>query len=114
MCKRGFLIWDCSDPRKQVLINRLCVSGGELVQWMRKDICPARSVPADHFVRTCHSRFSGAAITYTEAASNAALVLLAVACSLLDKHIDALAKASKDDEMLANVCSVSAQSPFHL
>ena len=64
--QHGLPIWTRDDPRRQALIDRRCSTVDEVAAWVREE---------------------------NEIAANAALVLLAVACSLLDRQLAAQAKA---------------------
>jgi four helix bundle suffix protein len=64
--QHGLPIWTRDDPRRQALIDRRCATVDEVAAWVREE---------------------------NEIAANAALVLLAVACSLLDRQLAAQAKA---------------------
>ena len=72
--QRGLPIWDRSDPRRQNLIDRRCTTADQVDVWVREE----------------HNR---GLCTFPELAANAALVLLAVACSLLDRQLAAQAAA---------------------
>ena len=94
--QRGLMMWDRSDPRRQKLIDSRCTTADEVALWVKTE--------HDHG-RTGQSRRSGQKIqsttstslstqpTFPALAANAALVLLAVACSLLDRQLAAQAKA---------------------
>ena len=76
--QRGRKEWSYSDPRRQELVDARCSSAEEVAQWVR-------AVRA----RCGHN---GPKPTYSEIAANAALVLIAVACSLLDRQLASLGK----------------------
>lgn len=78
--QRGLLIWGRDDPRRQSLIDRRCATADDVAQWVRK-------------VHDCGlSGQEKLPPAYSEIAANAALALLAVACSLLNRQLAALAK----------------------
>ncbi len=82
----GLPIWDRNDHRRQELIDRRCATADEVAQWVK-----------EVHDRGLHGQ-SGQKqppnpATLPELAANAALVLLAVACSLLDRQLAAQAKA---------------------
>ena len=90
--QRGLPIWERDDPRRQALIDRRCATADEVAQWVKEEHdCGLHG----------RGRLSGqkrqstksAVSTYSELAANAALVLLTVACSLLDRQLAAQAKA---------------------
>ena len=76
--QRGFKEWSFSEPLRQELIDARCGSAAEVARWVRE----TRS-------RLAHSRRQQ---RYCEIAANAALVLIAVACSLLDRQLASLGK----------------------
>jgi four helix bundle suffix protein len=76
--QRGLKEWSYSEPLRQELIDARCASADEVAIWVRE-------------VRT-RLGHSGRRPAYPEIAANAALVLIAVACSLLDRQLASLAK----------------------
>ena len=76
--QRGRKEWSYSDPRRQELVDARCSSAEEVAQWVR-----------DVRARYGHN---GPKPTCSEIAANAALVLIAVACSLLDRQLASLGK----------------------
>jgi len=78
--QRSLPLWDRADPRRQTLIDCRCTSADEVAAWVRD--C-GQSGPGGPCRQT----------TYREISANAALTLLAVACALLDRQINALAAA---------------------
>ncbi len=84
--QRGLPLWERDDPRRQELIDRWCVRVDDVVQWVREkhDGGPGGQSGLDG---------QKSSATYPELAANAALVLLAVACSLLDRQLAAQATA---------------------
>jgi len=82
--QRNLPLWARDDPRRQNLIDRRCVTADEVAVWVREQRnrgLSGQSGPGgQEGVRTTTSIDS-------EHAANAALVLLAVACSLLDRQI---------------------------
>jgi four helix bundle suffix protein len=91
----GLPIWDRDDPRRQDLIDRRCATDGDVAKWVQEEHTRGRggqSGPSGQKSRaTMPSRSTRS--TFAEIAANAALVLLAVACSLLDRQLAAQAKA---------------------
>ncbi len=86
--QRGLPLWDRDNPRRQSLIDRRCATADEVAAWVREE----------HDSGLCGQSGQGgqkepSAPTYPELAANAALVLLAVACSLLDRQLAAQAAA---------------------
>jgi four helix bundle suffix protein len=76
--QRGRKEWSYSDPRRQELVDARCSTAEEVAQWVRN-------------VRARCGQ-NGRKPTYSEIAANAALVLIAVACSLLDRQLASLGK----------------------
>ena len=76
--QRGLKEWSYSDPRRQELVDARCSTAEEVAQWVRD-------------VRARCGQ-NGRKPTYSEIAANAALVLIAVACSLLDRQLASLGK----------------------
>lgn len=76
--QRGFKEWSYSEPLRQELIDVRCASAQEVADWVRNTRA-----------RLAHN---GRRLRYAEIAANAALVLIAVACSLLDRQLASLAK----------------------
>ncbi len=79
--QRGLPLWDRDDIRRQRLIDRRCATMEEVAQWVREE--HGQSRPSG----------PGGQATFPEIAANAALALLNVACSLLDRQIATQAKA---------------------
>lgn len=89
--QRGLPIWDRDDPRRQALIDRRCATADEVAVWVREEHDRGRSgLGGPHGQKLSTPSTSS---TSPEIAANAALVLLAVACSLLDRQLAAQAKA---------------------
>jgi len=94
---RGLPIWDREDPRRQHLIDRRCATADEVAAWVREEHDSGRGGRSGLSGQKQPSRLSTKSTmstsTYPEIAANAALVLLAVACSLLDRQLAAQAAA---------------------
>lgn len=97
--QRGLQIWDRDDPRRQYLIDRRCTTADEVAEWVREEhqkLC-GRSGQNSGLggVKTMSTLSTPLSTpsTFPELAANATLVLLAVACSLLDRQLAAQAKA---------------------
>jgi len=75
--------WSYGEPLRQELIDARCTNAEEVALWVRQ-------------VRARLSR-NGRRHTYAEIAANAALVLIAVACSLLDRQLTSLGKRFLED-----------------
>lgn len=87
--QRGLPIWSREDSRRQRLVDRRCKTADEVAAWVGEEFERGRSGRSGPGGRE--------AATYPELAANAALVLLAVACSLLDRQLVALAAAFESE-----------------
>jgi four helix bundle suffix protein len=93
--QRGLVIWPREDPRRASLIARRCATADEVAQWVKEQ----------HHGQTGRSGHGGrhgqpgisTSSTYPEIAANAALVLIVVACSLLDRQIAAQSSAFEQE-----------------
>lgn len=85
--QRGLPLWDRDDPRREALVDRRCATADEVARWVgevhRLDGRRGQRGPST----------SSMPSSYPELAANAALILIAVACSLLDRQIAAQAAA---------------------
>jgi len=101
--QRGLPKWERSDPRRANLIARRCANADCIAQWAREQHHgqSGRSgldglsgqTKSTSSTKSTKSTLS----TYPEIAANAALVLIAVARSLLDRQLAALAKAFEQE-----------------
>jgi four helix bundle suffix protein len=97
--QRGLPLWPESDPRRKALVVRRCATAEEVADWVgevrRKDERDGRNGRDGRRRRNAPSIASIPSIqsTYSEIAANAALVLIGVACALLDRQIAAQAAA---------------------
>ncbi len=90
---RNLKRWDKNDIRGKKLIEQRCNSADEIALWVKKY--------SSHYGRAGQSRQGGTSrpsmtsskSIIEEYAANAALVLIAVACSLLDRQLAAQAEA---------------------
>ncbi len=89
--QRGLPLWDRDDPRRQSLIDRRCATADEVAVWVREEHDRGRCGQSGLCGQSGQKEPSTP--TYPELAANAALVLLAVACSLLDRQLAAQAAA---------------------
>jgi four helix bundle suffix protein len=114
--QRGLPLWDRKDLRRAHLIARRCATADEVAQWTREQHDgqhgqsgpggpPAKSMSSTKSILSIESTSSikstlstkSTPSTFSEIAANAALVLIAVACSLLDRQLAALAAAFERD-----------------
>lgn len=79
-------LWHSDDPRRKALIARRCTTADQVAEWIREqhDI---PSIPSTSSIKS----------TYPELAANAALILLGVACALLDRQLAAQAAAFTEE-----------------
>lgn len=84
--QHGLPVWDRSDLRRQSLIDRRCKTADDVAAWVKEDHDRGQS-------GGLNGRKSGQKTGYPEMAANTVLVLVAVACSLLDRQIASQAKA---------------------
>jgi len=91
--QRGLPQWDPEDPRRPALIKQRCATADEVAQWIKE--VHERSGQHGQYGHRRQSTGSTKSSwsTYPEIAANAALVLIAVACSLLDRQLAAQAEA---------------------
>ena len=86
--QRSLPLWTRDDPQRADLIAERCTTADEVARWVeRKHNSP--SISSTKSAKSTKSTPS----TFSELAANAALVLIAVACSLLDRQLAAQATA---------------------
>ena len=99
--QRGLAQWERANPHRQELIDRRCRTADEVAAWVveaAKKCGPGGpggqrgQHAAPKPVSTGSTASTLSAQTYPELAANAALVLLTVACSLLDRQVERLAQ----------------------
>ena len=98
--QRGLAKWERENPIRQSLINRRCETADDVAAWVveeakRSGHCglygqkgqnTAKGLPSTEAITSTQSK------NYPEFSANAALTLLAVACSLLDRQVEHLAQ----------------------
>ena len=91
--QRDFPLWAKDDPRRTSLVARRCTTADEVAAWVKD--CYGRDGHNRHDGQSISSRPSMASIrtAYAEFSANAALVLIGVACALLDRQLASLAAA---------------------
>jgi four helix bundle suffix protein len=99
---RGLMLWPWNDPRRAELIRRRPDSAGAVGLWAMevKRGCNGlngRDGPNGQGESSEADVRVGQFISYAEIASNGALGLIAVACSLLDRQLASLAAAFEKD-----------------
>jgi four helix bundle suffix protein len=94
--KRGLEQWSRQDSRRDELIAKRCATAEEVADWVQelhgRHGQNGHCGPSTKSTKSTKSTRSTRS-TYRELAANAALVLIAVACSLLDRQIASLAAA---------------------
>jgi four helix bundle suffix protein len=111
--QRGLPQWRRDNPLRQALVDRRCQTADEVAAWIveqAKEQCgpggpggqggqsgPGKaSTKSTRSTRSTKSTPSPASL-YPEYSANAALVLIAVACSLLDRQLASLAKSFEEE-----------------
>lgn len=103
--QRGLSFWDRADPRRRALVARRCASAQEVEAWVRENGLdgpdgrhgPSTSpIPSIQSIQSIQS-IDSAPQLYAAAESNAALVLIGVTASLLDRQIAAQARAFEEE-----------------
>lgn len=92
--QRRLTIWNRDDPRRDALIEKKCKTVDEVAQWIQEV-----HEESGHHEQTRPSSKSAVSTrtTYSEIAANAALTLIAVASSLLDRQIAVQARAFEEE-----------------
>jgi four helix bundle suffix protein len=92
--QRGLQIWEREDPRRQNLIDRRCATADDVARWVLDQHDRGLGGRGGQNSRQKNESTTSTLSTqptFPELAANAALVLLKVACSLLDRQIAAQA-----------------------
>lgn len=90
--QRRLPVWTREDPRRASLIARRCSTADD-VAWWAKAVHDGQGGQSGRHGPSTGSTSSTQSTTYPEIAANAGLVLIAVACSLLDRQIAAQSEA---------------------
>jgi len=97
--QRGLPLWEREDPRRKALVARRCATADDVAGWV-KEIGGQHGLGGRNGLdgQSTSSMVSTQSTTstkpsYPEISANAALTLLAVACSLLDRQLAAQAEA---------------------
>jgi four helix bundle suffix protein len=102
--QRGLPIWERSDTRRQSLVDCRCATADEVAIWVKEEHGRGKGGRGGRGGREVQGGLSGPGgqsgqkmpqgkATYPEITANATLVLIAVACSLLDRQIASQARA---------------------
>ncbi len=89
--QRGLPQWKREDPRRSALIDRRCATVDQVARWIR-EVHDRSNEPHRPF-NTSPASTRSTRSSHPEIAANAALVLIAVACGLLDRQLLAQAEA---------------------
>lgn len=87
--QRGLRQWDMEDPRRKELISRRPKTANDVAKWV-KEVYEREHHPAQQVSSLSMPSISSG---YSEIAANAALTLIAVASSLMDRQIEAQAES---------------------
>ncbi|MBP6440710.1 MAG: four helix bundle suffix domain-containing protein [Caldilineaceae bacterium] len=89
--QRGLALWERNDPRRQALVARRCTTADQVAAWV-KEIHgqDGQNGPDGQSILSIES-------IYPELSANAVLVLIGVACALLDRQIAAQAAAFEQE-----------------
>jgi four helix bundle suffix protein len=97
--QRGLPLWDREDPRRAELIARRCATADAVAQWAKEKHGGQNGQHGQHGREKSGLRgrstksMASTPSSFPELAANAALALIAVACSLLDRQLAAQAAA---------------------
>ncbi|MCM8529499.1 MAG: four helix bundle suffix domain-containing protein [Lentisphaeraceae bacterium] len=91
---RGLKLWEPENPLRKELVNKRCQTADEVANWIVEAVkknghCRLNGQDG-HNIQSMKSILSTK--VYPEYSANATLVLISVACSLLDKQVQRLAK----------------------
>ena len=92
--QRGLVLWERSDPRRQALVARRCTTADQVAAWVKQVAQQYRQHGPDG--QSTEPILSIESI-YPELSANAVLVLIGVACALLDRQIAAQAAAFEQE-----------------
>ena len=97
--QRGMAQWKRENPLRQELIDRRCKTADEVANWIVEAVKRDRRCGLSGQSGQSTSSTSSIKSTklYPEYSANAALVLLAVACALLDRQVEQLALAFENE-----------------
>jgi four helix bundle suffix protein len=97
--QRGLPLWDREDPRRAELIARRCATADAVAEWAREKRSGQNGQHGQHgqekrgIGEASTKSMKSTPSSFPELAANAALILIAVACSLLDRQLAAQAAA---------------------
>jgi four helix bundle suffix protein len=91
--QRGLKQWEKEEPLRQALVDRRCSTADEVAEWVMAVHDQSGHNGRDGLDRPSTSSTASTKSTYPKLAANAALVLIAVANSLLDRQLSAQAES---------------------
>jgi len=92
--QRELPLWERNDPRRQHLVNRRCTTADQVAAWVKE---VAQQSGQNRPDRQSTETISSIESIYPEFSANAVLVLIGVACALLDRQIAAQAAAFEQE-----------------
>jgi four helix bundle suffix protein len=99
--QKGLPLWDRQDPRRAELIARRPATADAVAEWVKESgrhgLDGQQNGQENLSTSSITSTKSTLCSSFPEIAANAALVLIAVACSLLDRQLSAQAAAFKNE-----------------
>ena len=96
--QRGMMLWSEEDSRRSVLVRRRCRTVEEVAAWVKEvHGRDGQNGPNGRPSKPSTSSIPSRKSTYPEIAANGALVLIGVACVLLDRQIAAQAAAFTEE-----------------
>lgn len=121
--QRGLAQWERKHPLRQELVERRCQSADEVARWVVEVSKragfggpggpgglggPSSSAGSLSTMSTLSTKTNLTTKVYPELAANAVLVLLAVACALLDRQVARLAEDFESRAALPSACTAFA------
>lgn len=98
---RGMGVWAADDPRRRELVRRRCATAQGVAGWVRevhaRQRADGRNGLDGRDGQGAMKSMPSIPETHSAIAANAALVLIGVACALLDRQIAALARAFESE-----------------
>jgi four helix bundle suffix protein len=91
--QRRLALWSRDDPRRAELVARRCATADDVAGWAREVHERSEQDGSHPWIRPLsEASIASSKSIYSEIAANAALVLIGVACALLDRQIEAQAQ----------------------
>ena len=88
--QRNLALWEHENPLRQALIDRRCACADDVASWIKE------AAKADPRLSSSATMSTKSTTVYPEYSANAVLVLLSVACALLDRQVKRLAQDFED------------------